>query len=154
MPLRKFRNDRFFSTTMGQTSIYTTTKLCNFLRSIVIYWSFIMKKLALSAVILLTSLVGSNANAGQACMTVGGSFTGSCKNIIINGPGCAGRSSMNNYYGYEVIAVCKNWQGVYTQSLPILISTNYSNGGGINKVQTQTCHELGNDNGQLVCTKR
>lgn len=113
-----------------------------------------MNKIVLAAVIACASFISSTANAGQACMTVGGSFTGSCKNIQINGPGCAGRSSMNNYYGYEVIAACKNYQGSYTQTLPFLISTNYSNYGGIDKIQTQICRELGNNNGRLVCTKK
>ena len=113
-----------------------------------------MKKLALSAVILLTSLVGSNANAEQACMTVGGSFTGSCKDIQVTGPGCAGRSSTTRIYGYEVKAVCKDYRGQWVQRAPYPISTNTGSGGGIPKIQTQTCRELGNDNGQLVCTKR
>jgi len=114
-----------------------------------------MKSFTLSALVLLTSLVGSNANAGQACMTVGGSFTGSCKSIQISGPGCAaGRSSTQQLYGYEVSAACKDNHGQWVQRAAYPISTNIGSGGGTPKIQTQTCLELGNNNGYLACTKR
>jgi len=113
-----------------------------------------MNKFAVAAVISLAALVGSTANAGQACMTVGGSFTGSCKDIQVTGPGCAGNSSTTMWYGYEVRAACRNYRGEWTQAGPYPISTNISSGGGIPKIQTQTCRELGNDNGRIYCTKK
>ena len=112
-----------------------------------------MKKLVLAAVIAWSSLVGGTANAGQACMTVGGTFKNSCKDIQVTGPGCAGRSSTTWIYGYEVKAACKDNSGQWVQRAPYPISTNTGSGGGIPKIQTQTCRELGNSNGFLTCTK-
>lgn len=115
-----------------------------------------MKKLALAAVIACASLIGGTANAGQACMTVGGSFTKSCRDIIVSGPGCASRSSTSWIYGYEVRAACLVGTGggkQYKNVLPYPISTNDGNGGGTPKIQTQTCRELEHVNGFLKCTK-
>lgn len=113
-----------------------------------------MKKFALAAVIAFTSLIGGTANAQQACMTVGGTFKNSCKNIQVTGPGCAVRSSTSWIYGHEVKATCTDNMGQWVQRAPYPISTNEGSGGGNPKIQTQTCRELGNSNGYLTCTKR
>lgn len=113
-----------------------------------------VNKIVLAAVIACASLISSTANAQQKCLSVGGSFKNSCKDIQVTGPGCASRSSTTWIYGHEVKAACKDNSGQYVQRAPYPISTNNGSGGGAPKIQTQTCRELGNSNGFLTCTKR